>query len=100
MSSHNPLDRDGPIHPEDHPMTPWPVRLGLKEMRHKREIEELQRQLKLEENPSMIRKLLWYSFWGWTIYVTLAYFGFLDAAKPLIDALLESFQEINNLVHF
>jgi hypothetical protein len=94
-------ERDGPIHPEEHPMLPWPVKMGLKEARHKRELDELRRQLVVAKNGGpMFKKVLWYAFWGWTVYATLAYFGFLEMAQPAINGLIEAFGEISNLVHF
>jgi len=81
-------------------MVPLPVRMGLKELRHKREIEELHKRLAYKEKKSMVGKVLWYAFWAWTAYVTLAYFGILDAARPYINIFLESFQKVMHLTYY
>lgn len=81
-------ERDGPIHPEDHPLVPVEVRMGLQEMRHRRELAELQVQLSKARRRPMIGKILYYAFWTWTVYVTLAYFGFLGEAQELWNSTL------------
>lgn len=81
-------DREGPIHPEDHPLVPVEVRMGLQEMRHRKEVAELRRQLARKE-PSMLKRGLKYAFVGWTVYVTLAYFGVLGDAQQLWNSTLD-----------